>query len=88
MVMRMRVGLLGTKPSPWRRVEVSAATTLAGLHAVIQATMGWEDLHLHRFRLLGRQYDGEHADLAQVRLGDLRLRAGERFSYLYNHSAP
>jgi Plasmid pRiA4b ORF-3-like protein len=87
MVMRLRVALLGTKPSPWRRIEVAAATTLAGLHGVVQAVMSWEDLHLHRFRILGRQYDGEHDDLTRVRLADLRLRAGERFSYTYNHSA-
>lgn len=85
--MRLRVALLGTKPSPWRRVEITAATTLAGLHGVIQAAMGWEDLHLHCFRILGRQHDPEHADLARVRLADLRLRAGERFAYTYNHSA-
>jgi hypothetical protein len=86
--MRLRVALLGVKPAPWRRVEVAATATLAGLHAVIQAAMGWGDLHLHRFRILGRQYDGEQADLTRVRLADLRLRAGERFSYIYNHSAP
>jgi hypothetical protein len=78
--MRLRVALLGVKPAPWRRVEVAATATLAGLHAVIQAAMGWGDLHLHRFRILGRQHDGEQADLTRVRLADLRLRAGERFS--------
>ena len=62
-------------------------TTLADLHAVIQTAMGWEDLHLHCFRILGRRYDSEYADLTRVLLADLRLRGGERFTYTYNHFA-
>ena len=87
MVMRLRIALLGVKPAPWRRIEVLASTTLAGLHDVIQAAMGWEDLHLHCFRILGRRYDGEYADLTRVLLTDLRLHVGERFTYTYNHFA-
>ena len=87
-VLRLRVALLGIKPTPWRRIEVAAVTTLVELHAVIQAAMGWEDLHLHHFRILGRRHDPEYADLARVRLADLRLRAGERFAYVHNYSAP
>lgn len=84
VVMRLRVALPGIKPAPWRRIGVTTATTLAGLHEVIQAAMGWEDLHLHCFRILGRRYDGEYADLTRVVLADLRLRAGERFTYTYS----
>ena len=87
MVMRLRVALLGVKPTPWRRIEVLASTTLARLHDAIQAAMGWEDQHLHCFRILGRGHDGEPADLIRVLLADLRLRAGERFTYTYNHFA-
>ena len=49
--------------------------------------MGWEDLRLHCFRMLGRRYDGEYADLTRVLLADLRLRACERFTYTYSHFA-
>ncbi len=87
VVMRLRVALPGIQPAPWRRIEVLASTTLAGLHEVIQAAMGWEDLHLHCFRILGRRYDGEYADLTRVLLADLQLHAGERFIYTYNHFA-
>ena len=87
VVMRLRVSLPGIKPAPWRWIEVLASTTLAGLHEVIQAAMGWEDLHLHCFRILGRRYDSEYADMTRVFLADLRLRAGERFTYTYNHLA-
>ena len=86
-IMRLRVALLGVKPTVWRRIEVSVSTTLGDLHSVIQAAMGWQDLRLHSFRILGRQYGPEYGAIGEVRLADLRLRAGERFSYVYNHSA-
>jgi hypothetical protein len=86
--MRLRVALLGVKPTAWRRIEIAVSATLGDLHTVIQTAMGWQDLHLHSFRILGRQYDPGHGAIGEVRLADLRLRAGERFSYVYNHSAP
>jgi hypothetical protein len=61
--------------------------TLADLHAAIQAAMGWENFHLHCFRIFGRRYDHEYGLCEDVSLADLRFRAGERFSYIYNHSA-
>lgn len=88
-IMRLRITLRAVKPTVWRRVEVSSTATLADLHAAIQAAMGWDDVHLHCFRIFGRQYDSEHGRLSEnTCLADLRLRAGERFSYAYNHSAP
>jgi hypothetical protein len=86
--MRVRVALLSVKPTAWRRIEVAVSATLADLHTVIQAAMGWQDLHLHSFRIRGRQYDPGRNAIDGIRLADLRLRAGERFSYVYNHSAP
>jgi hypothetical protein len=88
-IVRLRITLRDVKPTVWRRLEVSLTATLADLHAAIQAAMGWEDVHLHCFRIFGRRYDSEHGLLSEnVRLADLRLRSGERFLYVYNHSAP
>jgi len=39
----------------WRRVLVRSDMTLSGLHQVIQIAMGWEDYHLHAFRIHGWQ---------------------------------
>jgi hypothetical protein len=86
-IVRLRITLRDVKPTVWRRFEVSLTATLADLHAAIQAAMGWEDVHLHCFRILGRRYDPEYGLSEDVHLADLRLRAGERFSYVYNHSA-
>jgi hypothetical protein len=48
-VYQIKIVLLGTKPPIWRRVLVPAEFTLAQLHDVVQAAMGWEECHLHQF---------------------------------------
>jgi hypothetical protein len=75
----------------WRRLQVASDTTVAQLHAVMQTVMGWEDLHLHQFRIHGKAYgvsrDGGilfEDDPRQVRLADFKLRKGERFIYEYD----
>jgi hypothetical protein len=35
----------------WRRIQVPPAYSFWDLHVAIQDAMGWEDLHLHEFRL-------------------------------------
>lgn len=42
-----------TKPPVWRRVVVPADTTFAMFHIVIQAAMGWFDMHLYSFSPTG-----------------------------------
>jgi hypothetical protein len=50
-IYQIKVTLLGTDPPVWRRLLVPAHLTLAQLHDVLQAAMGWEDDHLHEFRI-------------------------------------
>ncbi|WP_330999246.1 IS1096 element passenger TnpR family protein [Burkholderia cepacia] len=50
-VMRLRVSLLDVAPEIWRRLEVPADLTLAALHNVLQAAMGWHGRHRHGFAL-------------------------------------
>ena len=47
----LRVELLGIEPLIWRRVRVPGAMTLRELHGVLQTVMGWQDCHLHGFRV-------------------------------------
>jgi hypothetical protein len=93
-VYRLRVVIAGISPLIWRRLEVTASTTIAGLHAIVQTAFGWSGEHLHRFVIGGTEYGisylggpGFRDDAAQVRLAGLRLREGERFTYEYNFSA-
>lgn len=48
-VLDVRVGLVGSLPEIWRRLELRASLTPAEVHRVLQVAFGWEDAHLHRF---------------------------------------
>ncbi len=80
-------------PLVWRRVLVSSDTTIAQLHRVIQVTMGWDDSHLHRFRIHGKEYGSGcigstcATDPPTVALASLHLRPRERFAYHYDFIA-
>ena len=63
-IYQLKVTLLGTSPPIWRRLLVPADVTLAQLHDVLQAAMGWEDGHLHEF------------SIGQRRFGDPILKTG------------
>jgi hypothetical protein len=54
-------------------VLVPAASTLADLHAVIQAAMGWQNAHLHQFRIGDRCYGPEGTDLDLIPDDGVRL---------------
>src|SRR5207302_11197865 len=55
-IYQLKVTLLGTSPPIWRRLLVPAAVTLAQLHDVLQAAMGWEDGHMHEFSIGQRRF--------------------------------
>ena len=91
---RLRVVIAGISPLIWRRLLIPATTTIAQLHAIVQASFGWSGEHLHRFVIGGTEYGigyvggpGFRDDARQVSLADLGLREGERFAYEYNFSA-
>jgi hypothetical protein len=93
-VYRLRAVIAGISPLIWRRLEVAASTTVAGLHTLVQAVFGWSGEHLHRFVIGGTEYGnsclggpGFRDDARQVCLAGLGLREGERFTYEYNFSA-
>ena len=77
-------------PPVWRRVLIPAAYSLDRVHAVIQATMGWQDSHLHAFRLGDRTFaaahpddDMGHLDETQFRFGDL-VAGADQIDYEYD----
>lgn len=45
----LHVSITFSDPLIWRRFQVPAHFTLAQLHQVIQAAMGWRDEHIHQF---------------------------------------
>nr|WP_299486226.1 tyrosine-type recombinase/integrase [Acaryochloris sp. IP29b_bin.137] len=64
-IYQLKITLLGVRPQVWRRIQVPETTTLAQLHTVIQAVMGWEGYHLHQFS----ESEDETLTLAEL-LGD------------------
>lgn len=90
-VAEIRITLAEITPEIWRRALVPASITLAGLHVVIQAAMGWEDAHLHMFQIDGNRYGlpeneaggREILDAVQYQFGDLVVE-GDRLLYVYD----
>jgi hypothetical protein len=90
-IYQLRAVLRGISPLIWRRLLVRSDSSIAQLHEVLQIAFGWEDMHLNRFAIRGREYgisrDGGlmfSADAREVRLRDLKLRRLERFTYEYD----
>ncbi len=93
-VYQVKIVLRDVSPLVWRRVLLRSDTTLAQLHRLIQTAMGWEDGHLHCFRVHGKEYGRAYAgrpplaaNAGAVTLADFRLRPRERFAYVYDFGA-
>jgi hypothetical protein len=75
----LRITLLDVTPPVWRLLRVPSTLTLSGLHSILQVAMGWEDRHLHEWRIgddvytsAGEEDWGEDlADEASVVLGEI-----------------
>ncbi len=55
LVYQFLIVLSRTNPLIWRRIQVPQSYSFWDLHVAIQNAMGWEDRHLHEFRLLDEQ---------------------------------
>ena len=90
-IYQLRAVLRGISPLIWRRLLVRSDSTVTQLHEVLQIAFGWDDAHLNRFEIRGREYavyrDGGGMmgiDARSVRLDGLKLRRVERFVYEYD----
>jgi hypothetical protein len=93
-IYQVKLTLLGTKPPIWRRLLVPAGLTLEQLHHVVQAAMGWQDSHLHSFRIGQKSFsipDPEDAliglpggDERKVRLFTVLGKVGSKAVYTYD----
>ena len=48
-IATLRIEIKYIEPLIWRRVSVRKSISLAALHKVVQAAMGWHDYHLWEF---------------------------------------
>lgn len=93
-IYQLKVTLADSKPPIWRRIQTPGSVTLAGLHRIIQAAMGWEDAHLHQFIAGGIVYGPsepglddvtfEMKDERRARLFQIAPTEGSKFTYEYD----
>jgi len=95
-IYQLKVVLLGSKPSIWRRLRVPGNANLGWLHAVLQVAMGWTNSHLHHFLTSDARYAdprqtedigfGEEPDRDEnkARLMQVAPDAGVPFGYEYD----
>ena len=73
-IYQLKVTLSGVKPPIWRRVLVPCDLTLAQLHTVLQTAMGWENYHLHEFRIGGLTIGAPDPDAPRTLLNEKKVR--------------
>ena len=94
-VFQLKVTLLGTMPPIWCRLLVPADLTLAQLHDVLQAAMGWQDCHMHEFSAGHRRFGKPNPEdrlmgippvenERTARLGNVLGRVGAKALYMYD----
>jgi len=88
-IYQLKVGLCGSKPPIWRRLEVPADTGLADLHDIIQVAFAWENSHLHVFETEFGAFGTADRELGQraeapVTLEQVAPAAGDRLQYTYD----
>src|SRR5687767_12211059 len=93
LVYQLKVTLNDSKPPIWRRIQVPADVTLDVLHVILQLTMGWENSHLHQFKINKKTYTmfdeegfSEPTDLdeSDFMLSDLVTAEKAKFTYEYD----
>lgn len=95
--VQIHVRLDDIEPPVWRRLLAPLDVTLADLHPILQAAMGWTDSHLHSFSVGGLTFgdvdllsegsvagDPRVYDAGAVRLRDFDREPGTSFAYLYD----
>jgi len=55
-IYQLKVTVRGTSPPIWRRLLAPPGLTLDVLHGVLQLAMGWDDSHLHEFRIGSKRF--------------------------------
>jgi hypothetical protein len=90
-IYQLKITLEHIRPPIWRRIQVPGAVLLPHLHRLIQTVMGWEDAHLHAFRVGNTSYGQPDSDLndwmqdeRRVRLAQIAPAEKSKFRYEYD----
>ncbi len=91
-IYQLKITLQGIRPPIWRRILVDGATPLNQLHRIFQVVMGWDDSHLHAFRVgedsygeLDPEFDmDDMLDERKFKLQKIAPEIGAKFQYEYD----
>jgi len=94
LIYQLKITLKDIEPAIWRRIQIAGDITLFRLHEYIQIVMGWENYHMHEFRINSKRYgrpelEGEAMfgstvyDGKKYKLCDL-VSEGDTFEYVYD----
>ena len=89
-----KIVLIESNPLIWRQFQVTDDYRFDRFHQVLQIVMGWNNSHLHDFRIKGRDIgmvdEGyleefpELEDETKIYLRDLSLNEKDSFNYRYD----
>lgn len=86
--IQLKVTLKGSKPLIWRRIHVPGDCSLPELHETIQNSMGWENCHLHCFKINGQLFsensENSKTESSKYTLADFNLKPFDKFEYCYD----
>lgn len=95
-IFKLKITLVGSKPTIWRKVLVKNTTTFEQLHYTIQIVMGWENYHLYDFDVKNYKISEpedddfasfsrvERVDSSKLKLKDIVFEENEKFKYTYD----
>ena len=71
-IYQLHVQVQDASPAVWRRLHVADSTTMAQLHRIVQAAMGWHHARQYVFELANQRYGQPNPDLAEDPTMDAR----------------
>ena len=85
---QLKITLLGSKPPIWRRLLVPSDMTLLELHEALQVAMGWQNCHMHSFRIGRAEYPPSDEFMGEIdKSPELRAvlkKVGSKAIYTYD----
>ena len=87
-VYQFIIDLDGIQPPIWRRILIPGNSTMKDLHQAIQDVMGWQDYHMHQFRVpdpfSGNPLEMKNHDEEKEMIGDYFTMETPYGEYVYD----
>lgn len=82
-IYQLKLTLTDSEPAIWRRLLVSAGTSLEELHRIVQIAMGWQNLSNYHYRI-GKQRSDTEPFLLEMPLNEIVRDDLVQFCYVYD----